>query len=280
MKSKFVPMEEIDWLAYLNHWFPHIGRVYLSQREQNLINSKLKKRFETLDSGLQYQTNFYDNLVRVIQPQMGTPREREVSLKLLTFLNDQIGLFFNLVNNDDKLIKQFKGQLNNLFQINGDKYLDKVGEVASTLYLMKTLTLYTLTELEFKYEKSLKGRYSKDVDLLFTSTTDGHIRIIDIFNLTLDFKKIKNETLLKKLLDHRLSEKINDKAFTSPHVKEHFREAYIQPFIWIFDMDTVFKYKPLLNTIHAEHVLPLLCLRQRTDRAGHLFYDCIRVSEI
>ena len=237
-------------------------------------------RLEVLESELHYEANFYDNLVRVIEPQMGTPREREVALKLLTFLNDQIGLFFNLVNNDEKLIRQLKGQLNNLFQVNGDKYLDKVGEIASTIYLIKTQTSYTLTALEFKYEASIRGRDSKDVDVLFTSKSDGHSQIVDIFNLNLNFEKIENETLFGKLLDHRLSKKIKDKEFDSDYVKGQFRIACVQPFIWIYDIATTLKYKSFLGAIQSEHILPLLCLRQRSDNSGRLTYDCVPVSEI
>jgi len=273
-------MEEIDWLAYLDIWFPNIRRVYVAPRDQRAINAKLRARLENIGNDSNYQANFYDNLVRVIMPQMGTPREREVALKLLTFLDEEVGEFFNLVSNDNKLIEQLKRQLNNLFQINGDKYLDKVGEVASTIYLIKFLTSYTLTELEFKYEKPTRGNDSKDVDLLFTSTTDGHKQIIDILNLNLDFEKIESKPSFKKLLDHRLSNKITDKAFASPHVKDLYSAAYIQPFVWIYDIDTILKYKSFLGGIQAEHVLPLLCLRQRSDSTGHLSYDCLRVSDI
>lgn len=273
-------MEEIDWLSYLKHWFPNIARVYVGPEEQKVINEKLRARLNTLESAFQYEVNFYDNFVRVIEPQMGTSREREVALKLLTFLNDQIGLFFNLVNNDEKLIQQLKAQLNNLFQVNGDKYLDKLGELACTIQLMKTQTSYILTALEFKYETSTKGKTSKNVDMLFTSKIDGHLLIIDIFNLSLDFKKIENEILFGKLLSYRLTRKIEEKAFDSDPVKNHFKFCCIQPFIWIFDIDTILKYKSFLENFKVEQVLPILCLRQRSTDTGNLLFDCVTISGI
>jgi hypothetical protein len=134
--------------------------------------------------------------------------------------------------------------------------------------------------MEFKYEMAIKAKDSRDVDLLFTSKDDGRSHIIDIVNLTLDYEKIESESLLCKLLDHRFSEKINNKAFTSTHVKEHYRTASVQPFIWIYHIDTLLNYKLLLSTIRKDHVLPLLCLRQRSDSAGRLFYDCVSIADI
>ncbi len=265
----------INWKSYLDYHYPYISKVYLDDSDMDAVNLRIQKRNDTLNvEGHQYETTFYDLLVRVIHPEIGTSREKEVSLKILDFLNEQINAFMKLVGNNSELIKQLKKQLDNLFRVNGDKYLDKFGEIASTVFLMQKFGAENLNSLEYKFEKEIRGKNSRDVDLVFSDKISKELILIEVFNVKLDYKRIMNEEGLLKILNDKLSKKRKEKGLDSDFLTGKYKYRLLQPFIWIFDIDTIFKYNDFLRTLNIENILPILCLRQRSDNEGRIYYDC------
>ena len=110
---------------------------------------------------------------------------------------------------------------------------------------------------------------------MFADKDSNDLILIDVLNINLDYKKIENEDGLMKTLNHRLSKKRKEKDFDSEHVKSNFKSALIQPFIWIYDVDIIFKHIDFFKSVMIENTLPILCLRQRSNNEGKLFYDCV-----
>jgi hypothetical protein len=275
-------MMETTLFEYLKSNFPYIAQMYtsLDDSAQDDIYKQIRDRNSTLGEEEEYETTFYDFFPPIIYPQTETARQKEAFQKILTLLDGAIKEYFNLVQNELGLINQLKRQLGNLFRVNGDNYLDKIGELLSTNYLIKRYDNYKLKALEYEYEKEIKGKDSKDVDLILEEKETGNLILVDVYNLNLDYKKIENENGLSKLLSYRLSKKRSDKHFDSDFVRTNYHKAILQPFIWIYDIDTIFKYKKFWDSFSFVDTWPILCLRQRSNQSNELFFDCVEIANI
>jgi len=269
-------------LSHLKINFPFINKVFPFTKESEFseILNGLANRDSKLINGQRHETTFYDLLNFDVDSEIGTARERELSHKFLSLLNDSVKIFFELVNGDPTLIEQLKSQLNNLFRVNGYKYMDKIGELLSTNYLIKKYHDHKLIALEFEFEKPIRPKNSKDTDLLFRQNGTNNRCLIEIFNLNLDYEKIESEEGLAKLLNYRLGKKSREKHLDTDFVKKNFHQAVLQPFIWIFDINTINKYAEFWKRFRPKNTLPILCLRQRSDSNHKLYFDCVEVTKI
>lgn len=266
-----------NWIKLLEEKFPLIAKVYLTESEMKKVNSQLSKRNEAIiEAKSDYETTFYDLLTLI---KSDDNSRRTSSIGLLNLLNKLIEEYSFLIKNDTPLFFKLKKQLSDLFRANGAKYLDKVGELACTLYLLKELNYAEIVDLEYKYELEIYNKNSKDADLLFENKKTKEKILIDIFNISADFNKIENEEKLGQFLKLRVDKKRADKRFDSIYVNEKYETAFIQPFVWIFDLNTILKYKEVLDVISSKDSLPTLCLRQKTDGINK-FYDCVRIANI
>lgn len=275
---------EVNWQAYLNIHFPNLAKVYLSERDMNEVNEQITARNDSLlraGNGT-LKTTFYDLFIRVLEPRIGTERERVSAKGLLSYLDKVVLEFFTLVQSDSILCSKLRKQLNGLFRANEDKYLDKVGELLSLVFLMKKYPHYELVALDYKFEKEGNriNKNSADADVFFRDSLNGETILIDIFNLNLDHRKIENEKLLDKLIVERLQTKYQNKRFDTAQVKTDYTKAYLQPFIWVYDLDTITQYHDYFSNFNFNGSLSILSLRQRSDVNGNLFYDCSEVKDV
>ena len=269
-------------LAHLYSNFPYVAQMYsyLGESELKIINKKLQDRNNKLSAGEECEPTFYDLVLIAYYPQIGTSRQKDSYSKMLSLLNESIKEYCALVHNNLELVNQLKRQLRDLFKINGAKYLDKCGELFSAIYLIKKYTNYELKALEYKFEKEINPKESKNADLVFNERGTNNLILVDIYNLNLDCEEIENEEGLSKLLIHRLSKKRNEKRFDSDFVKNNFHRAILQPFIWIMDIDTIIKYKTFWKGFSFDNTWPILCLRQRSDQNNKIFYNCVEIANI
>lgn len=281
---------DVDWKLYLSILFPFLGAVYLSKTAMEDVNAKLAlrnvnitKKIELVENeNVAVSTNFYDLMLRVIMPNDFSMGEYKMAHGILNCLNNSVGEYFKMVENDTALIGSIKKLLDGLFRVNGDKYLDKIGELQSIIYLMKSYGKHRLNSLEYKFERN--GNYvlndSKDADLFFVNELNGEKLLIDVLNINLDEKKIVSADLLAKLIKHRIDEKMTKKGFHSEYVKSNYGNVQLQPFMWIFDIEVIKKYKSVFSSFSSETVLPILCLRKREDVNQNISYDCVRIEDI
>lgn len=274
---------DIDWSDYFNKLYPYIGSIYLSTTEMKRINESLTKRTEKLVTCLPstYPTTIYDLLMRIVTPEIGSVREKQMSAGLLKSLNETVRQFIDLVNHDGELVRQLKKQMKDLFQLNESRYLEKLGELYSTVFLIQQHKNFRLVSLEHKYELTdeVKKRDSKDADILFRNEATGGLILIDILNINLDYSKIENAEGLKKTLSKRIAGKIKSKRFDNPDLKRRYESVLIQPFVWIYDLDTIQKYQDVFQKFHGDVHTELLVMRQRSD-GQHISYDVCKASEL
>lgn len=271
---------EIDWNSYLKVHYPALATVYLNQSAQRKINVQLEERNKQIQkSHSNYSSNFYDQFVRVINMDIGSEKEQNVAKSLLSQIDDVVRQLIQICGKNDIPISKLKEQTKGLFQVNGDKYLDKVGEVLSTHYLLTNNPQYGLLDLEFKHEPQ-KGKNSRDSDLKIHDASVNIDILIDILNVNLDYTKIEDEEKLTKILNHRIGKKHEKKGYNEVITIDSYGKACIQPFIWIYDLDTIQKYLKVLESFSVYNSLPILLLRQRSDDKGSKFYDCVEVKDI
>lgn len=183
--------------------------------------------------------------------------------------------FFVIVKNDANLVRQLAKQLKGLFLVYEDKYNNKIGELLSTINLVKKFASYQLESLEFKYENSSKG---KDVDVLLKEKNSGGLILVEILNINPDEDKIGGEAELLLFLNARISKKIAAKKFEL--ARKRFEDIRIQPFLWVYDFELVLKHKQTFESFEALDVLPVLCLRQRSTASGEITFDCIEAKNL
>src|SRR5690606_12644009 len=143
--------------------------------------------------------------MRIVTPEIGSVREKQMSAGLLKSLNETVRQFIDLVDHDAGLVRQLKKHMKDLFQLNESRYLEKLGELYSTVFLIQQHKNFRLVSLEHKYELTdeVKKRDSKDTDILFRNEATGGLILIDILNINLDYSKIENAEGLKKTLSKR-----------------------------------------------------------------------------
>jgi len=276
-------MIEIDWSTYFNKLFPNIGSMYFTEREMKAVNRKLYERNKRLlISEEQNPTCIYDLMARIVHPGIGSMREKAVAIGLLTSIDGAIGKLSELLLGDTFLLSQLKKQLKDLFNDNEAKYVEKIGELFASIHLIESYPSYTLRSLEYKYER-INGKISnkgKDADLYFQGTNIENSILIDVVNISLDYKRIENDTGLETILSDRIRSKIQTKGFDDEDVIKYYEKAMIQPFLWVFDWDTILKYKNSLKKTYFSNSLPILLMTQQTDASGSLSYKCISVNEL
>ena len=267
----------------INKLFPNIGSMYFTEREMKAVNKKLYERNERLlISKQQYPTCIYDLMTRIVHPGIGSLKEKKVAVGLLTSIDGAIGKLSELMLGDTFLLSQLKKQLIDLFNDNLAKYLEKIGELLASIHLIKSYPNYTLRSLEYKYERII-GKISsngKDADLYFQGTDIENSILIDVVNISLDYKRIENDTGLETILSDRILSKIQTKRFDDKDVIKYYEKAIIQPFLWFFDWDTILQYKKSLKKTYFSNSLPILLKTQQTDASGNLSYLCISVDEL
>jgi len=272
---------EIEWSTYLKIHYPDLSKVYLNHNGEKRINKQLEKRNSQILECLpeNYSANFYDQFVRIINSEIGNKRERNVAESLLSQINTLVKELIIICKENKIPITKLKNQLSDLFGVNGAKYLDKVGELLSTIYLLRSNSNYRLLDLEFKHEP-YKKRNSKDSDLLiYDSSKKGKI-LIDIFNINLDYKKIENDAGLEKTLCYRIGDKHLKKGYNEPESIKSYKKAIIQPIVWIYDIETIIKYQNLFENFTIHGSLPILFLRQRSNEKRNVYYDCVEAKNI
>ncbi len=272
---------EIQWSSYLKVYFPALSEIYLDTPAEKEINEQLETRNSDLLKVCpdEHATTFYDLFVRIINTEIGNEREQEISRSLLGQFNDNVKKLNNILIQNKVSSSQLKNQLDGLFRVNGEKYLDKVGELLSTNYIFENNTNFKLQQLEYKHEPHL-GNKSKDSDLLiFDEVLNGNI-LVDILNVNLDHEKIEGEKGLSKILSHRIGNKYIDKRYHNLQIIESFKKTLIQPFIWVYDLDTIQKFKEVFRDFTIYNSLPILFLRQRSNGQGQVYYDCVQAKDI
>ena len=276
-------MIEIDWSTYFNKLFPNIGSMYFTDREMKAVNKKLDERNERLlISGEQYPTCIYDLMARIVHPGIGSLKEKAVAVGLLTSIDNAIGKLSELVLRDVFLLSQLKKQLKDLFNDNGAKYLEKIGELFASIHLIESYPNHTLKSLEYKYER-VDGKISskgKDADLYFKGTNIENSILIDVVNISLDYKRIENDAGLETIISDRIGSKIKAKRFDDQDVVKYYEKTMIQPFLWVFDWETILQFKKSLRKTYFSNSLPILLLTQQTDASGNLSYKRISVNEL
>ena len=276
-------MIEIDWSTYFNKLFPNIGSMYFTEREMKAVNKKLDERNERLlISGERYPTCIYDLMARIVHPGIGSTREKAVAIGLLTTIEGAIGKLSELMLGNTFLLSQLKKQLKDLFYDNEAKYLEKIGELFASIHLIESYPSYTLRSLEYKYER-INGKSSnkgKDADLYFQGTSIENSILIDVVNISLDYKRIENDVGLETILSDRIRSKIHAKRFDDNDVIKYYEKAMIQPFLWVFDWETILQFKKSLKKTYFSNSLPILLMTQQTDASGNLSYKCISVNEL
>ncbi|MBL6447625.1 hypothetical protein JMN32_15005 [Fulvivirga sp. 29W222] len=272
----------IEWSSHLKIHYPALAEVYLNESAETKINRQFKERNNKLLSKptTTYSTTFYDLFARVIDNRIGSARELKVAHSLLGQLNGEVQKLLDILSQNSISTNQLKGQMDGLFRLNDAKYLDKVGELLSTNYILENYDHFKLLQLEFKHERHL-GKRSKDSDLLLFDKTLNRKVLVDILNINLDHKKIESEEGLSEILSHRIENKAFDKRYTDAEVVQTFGKAVIQPFIWVYDWHTIVTYKEVLGNFSVYNSLPILLLRQRSDfQSQQIYYDCIKASDI
>ncbi|WP_057937863.1 hypothetical protein [Algoriphagus resistens] len=272
---------EIQWSSYLKVHFPALSEIYLDTHAEKEINEQLVTRNSELLKVCpdKYTTTFYDLFVRIINTEIENDREQEISRSLLGQLNDNVERLNNILIQNKLSISQVKNYLDGLFRVNGEKYLDKVGELLSTNYILENNNNFKLLQLEYKHEPHL-GNKSKDSDLLiFDEVLKGGI-LVDILNVNLDHEKIEDEIGLTKILSHRIGNKYIDKRYHKIQINDSFKIGVIQPFIWVYDLCSILKYEEVFRNFTIYNSLPILLLRQKSNGQGQVYYDCIQAKDI
>lgn len=243
----------------------------------NAVNKVLNKRNKLLllQPTSECTTTIYDLLVRIIQPLIGNERERLIANELLSFLNKKVGELLELFGDNNLLINQLKSQMADLFRDNEARYLEKIGELLSTIHLIKSHPEYQILAIGYKHEtvNGKREKDSKDTDILFEHSVNKQKILVDILNISLDFQKIENEDGLNVIIRDRIGRKREQKLYDDEIILSYFSETIIQPFIWIYNADTIFRYKNAFKNITDKNTYPILLLRQQSDNKGNLYYD-------
>jgi hypothetical protein len=281
MSEEREPIDEhlvnVDWKAYLNIHFPHLARIFLSKDYAVEMNAKLTSRNKKLQgTQADYFTTLYDHLIRIIEPTAPNDRRTKLARGLLHFLNDQVAAFDQLTSGDRVLFNQLKDQMEDLFRDNEARYLDRVGELLSTVHLIRKFAPARLSSLKHYY--TLKNNKidtkGKDADLCFIKP-DGKLVMIDIYNINLNHELIEDEAGLNKILNDRITKKWKEKKFDDPGLTTRYEHIYVQPFLWLYDLDTIEKYNNVLSAFQRPEALPVLAMRQQSDNNENVFYDCV-----
>jgi len=271
---------DIDWQAYLNTYYPHLGKIFLSKNKAKEVNAKLTSRNrKLLETKEEYFTTLYDHLIRIIEPSAPNDRRTKIAHGLLGFFEAEVAAFEQLTSGAKVLFNQLKHQMEDLFWDNEAKYLDRVGELLSTVYLTRKFNPDRLSSLKHYYvfKNNKIDTKGKDADLCFIKT-DGQLVLIDIYNINLKHEMIEDEAGLAKILTDRISKKWKEKKFDDPALATRYQQIYIQPFLWLYDLETIEKYTHILAGFQFPKSLPILSIRQRSDSNENVFYDCISFS--
>lgn len=268
---------ETDWQSYLNIHYPHLGGIFLTKDQAEEVNAKLTSRNrKLLEIKADYFTTVYDYFVRIINPSSPNDRLTKLARGILGFLNDQVAAFEQLTGNDEVLFNQLKDQMEDLFRDNEAKYLERVGELLSTVHLIGKFSLARLSSLKHYYmlKNNRIDTKGKDADLCFIQP-NGQLVMIDIVNINLKHELIEDEDGLIKILTDRVLKKWQSKKFDDPTLASRYQQIYIQPFLWLYDLETIEKFNHVLSGFQLPESLPILAMRQRSDANGNLFYDCV-----
>jgi hypothetical protein len=276
-------MIEIDWNTYFDKLFPNIGSMYFTERQMKAVNKKLYERNEQLlITEKQYPTCIYDLMARIVHPGIGSLKEKAVAAGLLTSIDGAIGKLSELMLGDVFLLSQLKKQLKDLFNDNEAKYLEKIGELFASIHLIESYPNHTLKSFEYKYEK-VDGKISnkgKDADLYFQGKNIENSILIDVVNISLDYRRIESNAGLETIISDRIRSKIKAKRFDEQDVVKHYGQAMVQPFLWVYDWGTILRFKSSLKKTYFSNSLPILILTQQSDASGNLSYKCINVNDL
>lgn len=265
----------VDWKKYIDIHFPNIGKIYLEPAQMIEVNRKLAIRNLNVEKTKgSYDTTIYDHLILVIVPGVPMTRRKNIAWSLLHFLDQMVGEFIVLTNNDADLLRQLKKQMEDLFRDNNAQYLERVGELLSTIHLIKTLAPAKATSLKHYYEIK-NGRIDtngKDADLHLRDST-GKEFLIDIFNVNLDHELIETEDGLRKILTSRIRNKYLKKKFDNPVLHERYLVIKIQPFIWVYSHEKIREFRHVLAEFNMVESLPILMMEQSVNADGRIIYN-------
>ena len=271
---------DIDWQSHLNYHYPNLAKLYFSKGKMHEINAKLTKRNLELEKHKNsYPASFYDHFIHVIDKKGINDRRKIIANGLLNFLEQQVIEFTSLTNGDPVLFEQLKSQMEDLFWDNDAKYLDRVGELLSTNYLIKKMMPARLSSLKhyFFLKNNEIDHKGPDADLCFIQP-NGQKIIIDIFSINSDHQKIADENGLQTFFDYRINQKWISKKFDDPLLPDRYEEILIQPFLWLYDLPTIETYRTTLANLNNTKALPILILQQLSNADGKVFYKCVPMS--
>ncbi|MDR6338148.1 hypothetical protein HNQ91_001170 [Filimonas zeae] len=271
---------DIDWLSFLKDKYANLAKVYFSASNISEINTKLTKRLRKHALTKQnYNTNIYDFLVRIKEFPDSLERIVRVGKGLISFLDGQVNEFITLTNNNPELLRQLKEEMADMFWENEAKYLDRVGELVSTVFLIKEMAPARLHSFSHVYlpDGTYKGD-PPDADLCFEQPGRKPV-LIEIRNINLNYERITSEEGLYNIIAGRITKKWAEKKFDSPGLNERYDKIWIQPFIWIYDQPTIERYTEALNSFTFANTLPLLSLQQAADSWGNIYYRCHRFTK-
>ena len=276
-KGEIAKPLDIDWQQHLDRQFPNLGKVYISKDKMQEVNAKLTRRNRDLEiTRANYDATFYDHFIHVIDTVGGNDRRKKIAWGLLSLLEAKVSEFSDLTGNDPVLFRQLKDQMEGLFRDNQAKYLDRVGELLSTVQLIKAFDPARPSSLKHHYmqENGMIDNKGKDADLLLIRP-DGQKVLIDILNVNLDHDRITDREGLRIVLTHRIEKKWKEKKFDEPQLHARYEQILIQPFIWVYDQDTIEQYRDLLAGFVMPQALPLLMMQQGADPTGKIVYQCL-----
>ena len=276
-KGEITKPADIDWQQHLDHHFPNLGKVYISKDKMQEVNAKLTRRNRDIEiTRASYNATFYDHFIQVIDTVGGNDRRKKVAWGLLSLLEAKLSEFSVLTDNDPVLFRQLKDQMEGLFWDNQAKYLDRVGELLSTVQLIKAFAPARPSSLKHHYihKNGMIDNKGKDADLLLIRP-DGQKVLIDILNVNLDHDRITDREGLRIVLTHRIEKKWKEKKFDEPLLHARYEQILIQPFIWIYDQGAIEQYRDLLADFVMPEALPLLMMQQGADPTGKIIYQCL-----